>query len=124
MKIIIAIIFLVFLTSMLPSDSWNSSVTEGRDSKTASVDVQKYKKVSVCAIKRDPSKYNHQLLEINGILSTSYENFTLQDFDCESDQGIWLEYGGLSSSGTIICCDVEAKRARKKSLIVEKIPVP
>ena len=43
--------------------------------------------------------------------------------NCDSDQGIWLEYGGVKSSGTIICCGVEAKRSRRKPLVIEKIPV-
>lgn len=61
-------------------------------------------KISVCALRRDPAAYNHTLIEVDGIVSHGFEDFTLSGPDCGQGLGIWLEYGGLVNSNTMYCC--------------------
>ncbi len=81
-------------------------------------------KVTVCALKNNPSAYNHKLVEVTGFVSHGFEDFNLIDPTCASWHGIWLEYGGRFKSGTIYCCGVTDDRSWPHQLIVEKIPIP
>ena len=118
MKILLTMFSIFFCTSFVGIQSNEASEIAEK------INNRKFEKVTVCQIKNDPAKYNHKLLEVEALISFSFENFTLDELNCDSEQGIWLEYGGVSSSGTIICCNVVAKRSRTEPLIVEKIPVP
>jgi len=77
-------------------------------------------KVSVCALQANPDAYNHKLIEVRGIVSHGFEDFTLSDPGCERRSGIWLEYGGLVNSETDYCCGVKAG-PRATALVVEGI---
>ena len=88
-----------------------------------SVGSENYTIVDPCELKANPGKFNHKRLEITGFVSFSFENFSLDGLDCKSDQGVWLEFGGLKAAGSIYCCGVTAKRSRPKPLIVEGIRV-
>ena len=82
-------------------------------------------RVSLCQVKSDPSAYNHKLLEITGFVSHGFEVFNFFDPACSSSaQGVWLEYGGKSKSGTMYCCGVTADKHRSKQLVIESIPIP
>jgi hypothetical protein len=78
-------------------------------------------KVSVCTLQADPAAYNHKMIEVRGVVSHGYEDFTLSDPRCEPRSGIWLEYGGLVDSETIYCCGVKAGTPRATALVVEGI---
>jgi hypothetical protein len=80
--------------------------------------------VTVCELKANPPKYNHQLIRITGFVSHAFEDFTISDPSCPSWPGVWLEYGGKSKSGTMYCCGVTADRSRPKELVIEHISVP
>ncbi len=79
---------------------------------------------TVCEVKKDPAAYNHKLVELTGMVSHAFEDFTLFDPTCPSYPEIWLEYGGKSKSGTMYCCGVSADRHRPKELVIEDIPIP
>lgn len=81
-------------------------------------------KVTVCQLKGDPASYNHKVVEVTGFVQHAFEDFSVSDPTCPSWPGIWLEYGGKQSSGTMYCCGVSANRSRPKDLVVEKIPIP
>jgi hypothetical protein len=51
-------------------------------------------KVSICALQADPAAYNHKVIEVRGVVSHGFEDFTLSDPRCQRRSGIWLEYGG------------------------------
>jgi len=85
---------------------------------------EKPDKVSLCEITRDPSAYNHKLLEVTGLVAHGFEVFNFFDPICPSSPTIWLEYGGKSKSGTTYCCGVTPDRHRLKELVVENIPIP
>jgi hypothetical protein len=82
------------------------------------------KRVTACQVKKDPAAYNHKLLELTGLISHGFEDFTLFDPSCSSSPHVWLEYGGTASSGTMYCCGVTADRSRPKPAVVEGIPIP
>jgi hypothetical protein len=77
-------------------------------------------KVSVCALQADPATYNHKVIDIQGVVSHRFEDFTLSDPRCPPRSGIWLEYGGLVNSETVYCCGVKAG-PRATALVVEGI---
>ena len=79
---------------------------------------------TVCEVKKDPAAYNHKLVELTGMVSHAFEDFTLFDPTCPSYPEIWLEYGEKSKSGTMYCCGVSADRHRPKELVIEDIPIP
>jgi hypothetical protein len=76
-------------------------------------------KVSVCALQADPAAYNHKLIDVRGVVSHGFEDFTLSDPQCQPRSGIWLEYGGRVDSETVYCCGVKAPRTT--ALVVEGI---
>jgi hypothetical protein len=76
-------------------------------------------KVSTCALQADPAGHNHKLVEVRGIVSHRFENFTLSETSCGHDLGIWLEYGGRVDSETVYCCGVRTPRTG--ALVVEGI---
>ena len=81
-------------------------------------------KVNICQVKNNPSAYNHKLIEVTAFVSHGFEDFGIFDPDCNSDTGVWLEYGGTVASGTMYCCGVTADRNRTKPLQVEGISLP
>jgi len=76
-------------------------------------------KVNPCVLQADPGVYNHKLIEVRGVVSHGFENFTLSDSRCEHGSGVWLEYGGRVNSETEYCCGVKTPRAA--ALVVEGI---
>src|SRR5271157_920765 len=60
--------------------------------------------VTVCKLKDDPALYNHKLIEVEGFVSSDFEDFTLFDPTCRSFPDVWLQYGGKTDSGTMYCC--------------------
>lgn len=50
-------------------------------------------KVALCQLVADPGTYNHKLVEVEGFISSGFEDFTLFDPSCSSTMDIWLEYG-------------------------------
>jgi len=87
-------------------------------------ETEAYVKTTICQLKNDPSAYNHKLVEVSGLVSHAFEDFSLFDPACSAWPPIWLEYGGTSKSGTMYCCGVTADRHRPKELVVERIPIP
>jgi hypothetical protein len=81
-------------------------------------------KASVCGLQANPPAYNHKLIDISGTVSHGLEDFTLADPACHRSYRIWLEYGGTTGSGTIVCCGVAAPRRRPKPLTVDGMTVP
>jgi hypothetical protein len=80
-------------------------------------------KVALCQLVADRGAYNHKLVEVEGFISSGFEDFTLFDPSCSSTMDIWLEYGGTARSGTMYCCGVSADRTRPKPLEIEGISV-
>ena len=69
---------------------------------------------NVCDLKNDPAKYNHAVVKVSGYFSRGFENSSLYDPSCNSNQSIWVELGGRRSVNVIYCCGVAAKSTRKK----------
>jgi hypothetical protein len=80
--------------------------------------------VSVCRLKKNPSAYNHKLIEVTGFVTHAARNFTIYDPTCPSWPAIWLEYGGSINSGTVACCKSLSDRHRSQPLVIENIPLP
>src|SRR6478672_2170732 len=76
-------------------------------------------KVSTCALQADPATYNHKLIDVRGVVSHGFEDFTLSEARCGHGSRIWLEYGGRVNSETDYCCGV--KTPRTAALVVEGI---
>jgi hypothetical protein len=81
-------------------------------------------KATVCQLKNDPRAYSHKLVEVTGLVSHGFEDFTIFDPNCASWPRVWLEYGGTLKSGTMYCCGVSDDRHRPLELKVENVPVP
>jgi hypothetical protein len=79
--------------------------------------------VDVCELQAHPSSHNHALVEVTGVVTHDFEEFTLSSASCPSF-GVWLEYGGTLASGTIYCCGTVANRSRPRTLVVEGVEVP
>jgi hypothetical protein len=82
------------------------------------------RETNICDLKNDPAKYNHSIVKVTGYFSRRFENSSLYDPSCESDQSIWVELGGKRSVDVIYCCGVTARPTRKKELEVEGIKLP
>lgn len=68
-------------------------------------------KVNTCALQADPGKYNHQLIDVRGVVSHGFGDFTLSAPGCSHSAGIWLAYGGRVDPETGYSCGVNtAKR--------------
>jgi len=81
-------------------------------------------KVGVCQLQGDPSSYNHKLLEVEGFVSSDFEDFTLFDPTCRAWPAIWLQYGGKNDSGTMYCCGITPNSHHPDDLIVEGVSIP
>jgi hypothetical protein len=81
-------------------------------------------KASVCQLKKDPTAYNHKVIEVSGFVTHAARNFTIYDPTCPSWPAIWLEYGGSINSGTVYCCKTLNDRRRSQPFNVEGIPLP
>jgi hypothetical protein len=81
--------------------------------------------VALCDLLKDPARYNHKLIQVTGFVSHGFEDFTLFDPRCPSEEAsIWLEYGGTFASGTMYCCGVGRERSRTEPLVVEQMKIP
>ena len=79
---------------------------------------------SVCDLKIDPAKYNHSVVKVSGYFSRGFEDSSLYDPRCKSQQWIWVELGGKRSIGVMYCCGFTPKRTREEELEVEGIKLP
>ena len=75
-------------------------------------------------MKSNPAAYDHKLVQVTAFASRGFENFTLFDPACQAWPEIWLEYGGLVSSGTVYSSSMSANRKRSKPIEIEGITVP
>lgn len=81
--------------------------------------------VALCDLLKDPGRYNHKLIQVTGFVSHGFEDFTLFDPRCPSEEAsVWLEYGGTFASGTMYCCGVGRERSRPEPLAVEQMQIP
>jgi hypothetical protein len=80
--------------------------------------------VSVCDLKNDPARYNHASVKVSGYFSRGFEDSTLYDPGCKSDQWIWVELGGKRSIDVMYCCGSTPKPTRDEELEVEGIKLP
>ena len=79
---------------------------------------------TVCELTSTPQQFNHKLVRVSGSISRGFEDFTLADQSCRSQNqpaALWLEYGGTVGSRTIYCCGVTPARERSKTLVVDGI---
>lgn len=81
-------------------------------------------KVTLCDLKKNPADYNHKLVEITGFFSHRFEDSTVDEPSCPTDQCIWHEYGGKTATGTTYCCGVSPERTRSEEITVENIQIP
>ena len=78
-----------------------------------SVAETEVRNVSVCDLKNDPAKYNHASVKISGYFSRGFEDSTLYDPVCNSQQWIWVELAGKRSVGVMYCCGFTPKKERR-----------
>lgn len=122
MKVVCLILFIFIISTA----SWKQSKVSS-DSKASQIEIsenEKSIKVSVCELQKNPANYNHKLIEVTGFISQGFENFSMFDPECDANQCIWLEYGGMAKSGTIYCCGETPANSRPEPLVVEDIPIP
>ena len=98
-------------------------VTELAAQKTSTGNSEQTVKVSYCELKKDPTAYNHKLIEVTAFITHGFEDFGLLDPSCPGYPDVWLEYGGTVKSGTKYCCGVTTDRTRPAPLIVENIRI-
>src|ERR1700728_1361005 len=76
-------------------------------------------KASVCQLKKDPTAWNHTVLEVTGFVTHAARNFTVYAPTCPTWPAIWLEYGGSINSGAVYCCKTLNDRHRAQPLTIE-----
>lgn len=123
MKTFISIFLIVFVISL---NGCSETVIKADSEIMLEDDIENQEpiKVSLCDIKNNPAEYNHKLVEVTGFFSHGFENSSVDDPECSSDQFIWFEYGGTANSGTVYCCGVSSERRRREPLTVENISIP
>jgi hypothetical protein len=99
-----------------------ASTSEGQMSKQPAADT--IEEVTICQLAADPAKYNQKLVKVTAFLSHGFEDSSIYDPTCESRFGVWYEYGGKNSTGTMYCCGVTSARDRPEQITVENIPIP
>jgi len=80
--------------------------------------------VTVCQLLKEPWRYDHALVQVSGDVLHGFEVFQIYPDHCPeapNSMGVWLEYGGERSSGTMYCCGVTADRKRPDPLVIEGI---
>ncbi len=50
--------------------------------------------VSFCEVAKHPKSFDGKMIRVRGSLSVDFEDFSLVDRGCDSQQGIWLAFGG------------------------------
>jgi len=80
--------------------------------------------VSICQLLKDPGKYNQKLVKVTAFFSLGFEDSGVYDLQCDSRFGIWYDFGGTSSTGTMYCCGVVPSRTRPEQITVENISIP
>jgi len=109
-----------FLISVL----LKSTTTQVQHVDAPSIIETKAREVSVCDLKNDPAKYNRSAVKVTGYFSRGFEDSTLYDTSCKSDQWIWVELGGKRSVNVMYCCGFTPKSTREEELVVEKLKLP
>jgi len=61
----------------------------GRRARRDGAGVASREKVSACALQADPAAYGYKMIEVRGVVSHGFEDFTLSDPRCERRLGIW-----------------------------------
>lgn len=72
--------------------------------------------VPYCALAQDPVSFDGKMIRVRGTLSVGFEDFTLVDKDCKTNQGIWLEFGGDVSENEASSID---QGVRKRGLEIQ-----
>jgi hypothetical protein len=80
--------------------------------------------VSICQLLKDPGKYNQKLVKVTAFFSLGFEDAGVYDLQCDSRFGIWYDFGGTSSTGTMYCCGVVPSRTRPEQVTIENISIP
>lgn len=83
--------------------------------------------ITVCALQKEPQKWNHKLVRVSGYATHGYEESSLVDPKCNGyveGTPIWMEYGGRVGTGTIYFGSGANTRPRAKQLTVDRVPVP
>lgn len=55
---------------------------------------EKPMEVPVCELAEHPKNYDGKMIRVRGTANVEFEDFTLRLGKCESEQGIWLAFGG------------------------------
>lgn len=74
--------------------------------------------VSYCNLAKSPKPYDGKIIRVRGTLSVNFEDFSLFDASCKSDQGIWLAFGG-DVPGVVASTVNDTERTAGKDLTVE-----
>jgi hypothetical protein len=123
-KIIRLLIACFFIIIMFSVGCGNNFLDTGLQIKTQEIGNDVPEKISLCDLKNNPAAYNHKLIELTGFVAQAFEDFSIFDPQCSSDQCVWLEYGGTTKSGTVYCCGETIANSRSEPLVVEDIPIP
>lgn len=80
--------------------------------------------VSICTLAENPARYNHKVVEVQGIVRLEFEGQHLTDNRCPKvDYSIWIVFGGDVSDPEISCCGSH-DREPGQTIKVEGIPIP
>ncbi|MGY3232680.1 hypothetical protein ACVWWJ_004164 [Luteibacter sp. HA06] len=81
--------------------------------------------VTPCQLLSDPGRYNHELVQVYGLISHGFEQFDMSSGKCPihdgMSTGLWLEYGGKRQSQTAYCCSNATGPDRAEVLVVESL---
>ena len=90
----------------------------------ATVFAEEPVRVSQCELEAHPAPYTHKLVEVSGTVVHQFEAFVIEDPACKAFAGIWLEYGGMTTSPIVFCCCQVAGKRRSHIAAFEGEEVP
>jgi hypothetical protein len=83
---------------------------------------QKATDVSTCALAQNPKSYDQKLVRVRGALHVEFEDFSLGLGNCQTEQSIWLAFGG-DVPGIVASTVNDTARTPGKKIRAHGIPV-
>ena len=93
---------------------------------SAAAAAQEPIRVSVCDLKANPLRYNHQLVELRAQVLLEFEGQEVSDEHCaefNNENSVWITFGGDVSDPAVYCCGSHARQPGDK-FTVEGIEIP
>ena len=106
---------LILLAIMTVFGAWNhchAQATNSREAKSQPSGAAKIPAVSYCDLVSRPTRYNRKVVRITATYFVGMEAAALEDFRCDEDRSIWVDY----DKSYVSCTKKEVKGGLDKEL--------